>query len=241
MAVGAKGGAGELQVSMAGGAAPSADAPPERVRGAEDDFKSIIWEMITLGRQYERNYLSVHWKTFLVIWFMPIITAISIVLSIITGFWFTAFSSINNESMFFYPILFGFLLSLINMVIQPLFILARFFGYKRKWNCYDVNNGRESGGKCFLQDNFKKFIGINIYIGVCIIIGKLGTTMLKTQTTGGKWLYAKLAIYESDDWDKIYINLGKLCEYSPIIVTVIIILFNLIGWMRYGSNNNLIQ
>ena len=44
-----------------------------------------------------------YWMRYLITWFMPIITIILMTLSIFTGFWFTAFSSINNYSSFILP------------------------------------------------------------------------------------------------------------------------------------------
>lgn len=167
--------------------------------------KWVDW-FLSLGMQY--NHTANHWKRFLITWFMPVIIIISLTISTFTGFWLTAFSCINKHSYFLFPILFGFVLSLINMVLQPLSMFAYMILGKGRSYGKDKPKWRGYAGR-----NFGDYLFINLYVGFCIIITKLGTTLDKLYTKDKDWVAAGV--------------FGKVLSYIPIGVTAIGVLYNL--------------
>ena len=118
-----------------------------------------------------------YWMRYIVTWFLPIIAMILLMVSVFTGFWFTAFSSVNRYSNIILPLIGGIWVSLLNMFAQPASVFFyMIFGVMGK-NSSSKKCPYDSGGYQ-MKKNMKQYFGLNLFITLAIIITSLGSTMV---------------------------------------------------------------
>ena len=147
--------------------------PPEhgRTKSGKEETSSIARFFNPFGGDTR------YWMRYLITWYLPILTMILLMVSVFTGFWFTAISSINRYSNFILPFLGGIWVALANMFAQPtsLFFYMLFGGSsanKQSKKCpYD-------SGVYQMRKNMKQYFGLNLYITIAIIVTQLGAALI---------------------------------------------------------------
>jgi len=147
--------------------------PPEhgRTKSGKEETSSIARFFNPFGGDTR------YWMRYLITWYLPILTMILLMVSVFTGFWFTAISSINRYSNFILPFLGGIWVALANMFAQPtsLFFYMLFGGSsanKKSKKCpYD-------SGVYQMRKNMKQYFGLNLYITIAIIVTQLGAALI---------------------------------------------------------------
>lgn len=120
-----------------------------------------------------------YWMRYIITWYIPILTMVTMGITMFLGFWVTAFSSINRYSAFILPLFFGFFTSLYNMFALPAslfsyFIMGGMGKRPKSKNCpYD-------SGVYQMRRNFWQYLPLNIYLTLGIISIQLGTTLTAT-------------------------------------------------------------
>lgn len=118
-----------------------------------------------------------YWMRYLVTWYLPILTMILMTIATFTGFWFTAFSSVNRYSNFILPFFGGIFLAFTNMFAQPASVLLyMLFGAKGAHR--DSKDCPYDNGVYRMRENMKRYRGLNIYITLAIIVTHLGGALL---------------------------------------------------------------
>lgn len=120
-----------------------------------------------------------YWMRYLVTWYIPILTMILMTIATFTGFWFTAFSSVNRYSNFILPFFGGIFLAFTNMFAQPASVLLyMLFGANGAHR--DSKNCPYDNGVYRMRENMKRYRGLNIYITLAVIITQLGMALLSS-------------------------------------------------------------
>lgn len=147
----------------------AASKPPEHTRTKSGTEKKSHWARFLNPFGGDTRY----WMRYLITWYMPILTMILITVAIFTGFWFTAFSSINRYSNFILPIAGGIWIAFANMFAQPTSaLLYMLFGASGKHR-----NSAEcpyDSGVFQMRRNMKQYFGLNAFITVAVIVTHLG-------------------------------------------------------------------
>lgn len=157
----------------------AATKPPEhgRRKSGKDNNTSTISFFNPFGGD-ER-----YWMRYLVTLFIPMLTMIMMVISIFTGFWFTAFSSVNRYSNFILPFFGGIWISLFNMFAQPSSVLMyMLFGAGGKHN--DSKNCPYGTGVYHMRKNMSQYFALNMFITLAIIVTHLGFALTASGSTG---------------------------------------------------------
>ena len=138
---------------------------------------------------------SRYWMRYLITWYLPMLTMILVAVSIFTGFWFTAFSSVNRYSNFILPLSGGIWLALINMFLQPLSVVSyMLLGATGKNN--DSKNCPYDSGVYQMRRNMKQYFALNLFITLAVIVTHLGGALAASgHTTIGGILSMLFPIY----------------------------------------------
>ncbi len=180
--------------------------PPQHERTQSGKEKKSHWSRFMNPFGGDTRY----WIRYIVTWYIPILMMIILTISIFTGFWFTAVSSINRYSNFILPLTGGILVALVNMFAQPIsvFFYLLFGGsssHKDSKKCpYD-------SGLYQMRRNMKQYFWLNLYITLAIIVTHLGIAL----AASGKR------------------TIGMILSSIFPIYTLIIIIIKLFHWLWY--------
>lgn len=120
-----------------------------------------------------------YWMRYIITWYIPMLTMVTMGITMFLGFWMTALSSINRYSAIILPFFFGFATSLYNMFALPASLFSYFImggtGKRPKSkNCpYD-------SGIYQMRRNFWQYLPLNLYLTLGIISMQLGATLAVT-------------------------------------------------------------
>ena len=120
-----------------------------------------------------------YWMRYIITWYIPMLTMVTMGITMFLGFWMTALSSINRYSAIILPFFFGFVTSLYNMFALPASLFSYFImgGMGRRpksKNCpYD-------SGVYQMRRNFWQYLPLNLYLTLGIISMQLGVTLAAT-------------------------------------------------------------
>lgn len=120
-----------------------------------------------------------YWMRYIITWYIPMLTMVTMGITMFLGFWMTALSSINRYSSIILPFFFGFVTSLYNMFALPASLFSYFImgGMGRRpksKNCpYD-------SGVYQMRRNFWQYLPLNLYLTLGIISMQLGPTLAAT-------------------------------------------------------------
>jgi len=169
----------------------SATKPPQHGRTQSGTEKKSHWSRFFNPFGGDSRY----WMRYLITWYLPMITMIIVTVSIFTGFWFTAFSSVNRYSNFILPLSGGIWLALINMFLQPLSVVSYMLvGATGKNN--DSKNCPYDSGVYQMRRNMKDYFFLNLFITLAVIVTHLGGALAASgHTTIGGILSMLFPIY----------------------------------------------
>ena len=120
-----------------------------------------------------------YWMRYIITWYIPMLTMVTMGITMFLGFWMTALSSINRYSAIILPFFFGFVTSLYNMFAMPASLFSYFImgGMGRRpksKNCpYD-------SGVYQMRRNFWQYLPLNLYLTLGVISMQLGVTLAAT-------------------------------------------------------------
>jgi hypothetical protein len=143
------------------------------IRSAKYDGSRWISHSIGLGGNIR------YWMRYIITWYIPMLTMVTMGITMFLGFWMTALSSINRYSSIIFPFFFGFAISLYNMFALPTslfnyFIMGGLGKRPESKNCpYD-------SGVYQMRRNFWQYLPLNLYLTLGIISMQLGPTLAAT-------------------------------------------------------------
>ena len=184
----------------------AATKPPQHGRTQSGKEKKSHWGRFFNPFGGDTRY----WMRYLITWYMPILTMILMTVAMFTGFWFTAFSSINRYSNFILPLMGAIWIAFTNMFAQPTSVFTyMLFGGSSKHR--DSSECPYDSGIYQMRRNMKQYSGLNIYITVAIIVTHLGFALV---ADGHK-------------------TLGTVLSMLFPIYTLVILILKLFHWLWY--------
>jgi len=135
-------------------------------------YSGTRWFSNSIGLGGDAKY----WMRYIITWYIPILTMVTMGITMFLGFWVTAFSSINRYSAFILPLFFGFFTSLYNMFALPASLFSYFImgsmGKRPKSKKCPYDSGVYQ-----MRRNFWQYLPLNIYLTLGIISIQLGATL----------------------------------------------------------------